>query len=65
VLRGAWAGVRVPWILAAHGCRCNWKHLALPITCLLPVKRARVRRPLETEATVQPVPNSSQTGVPG
>jgi glycosyltransferase involved in cell wall biosynthesis len=65
VLRGAWAGVRVPWILAANGCRCNWKHLALPITCLLPVKRARARRPLETEAAVQPVPNSSQTGVTG
>lgn len=38
-LAGAWAGMRIPWILAANGYRCSWKHLALPVTCLLPVKR--------------------------
>lgn len=41
VIEGAWAGLRVPYILAANGYRCSWKHLALPATCLLPVKRAR------------------------
>lgn len=63
VLAGAWAGLRVPWILAANGYRCSWKHFALPITCLLPVKRARARGPLETEAAVPPVRNSSPAAV--
>ena len=43
VLAGAWAGIRVPWILAANGYCCSWKHLALPVVCLLPVKRTRGR----------------------
>ncbi len=43
VLAGAWAGLRVPFILAANGYRCNWKHLALPAACLLPIKRSRVK----------------------
>jgi glycosyltransferase involved in cell wall biosynthesis len=45
-LAGAWAGIRVPWILAANGYRCNWKHLALPVACLLPLKRRAVSREL-------------------
>jgi hypothetical protein len=36
---GFWAGIRVPLILARNGYRCNWKHFALPATCLLPIKR--------------------------
>jgi glycosyltransferase involved in cell wall biosynthesis len=40
---GAWAGLRIPWILATNGYRCSWKHLALPVACLLPVKRTRMR----------------------
>ncbi len=40
VFSGAWAGARVPLILAANGYRCNWKHLALPAACLLPIKRS-------------------------
>jgi glycosyltransferase involved in cell wall biosynthesis len=41
LLGGAWAGIRLPWILAANGYRCSWKHLALPAACLLPLKRRR------------------------
>jgi glycosyltransferase involved in cell wall biosynthesis len=48
VLAGAWAGLRVPWILAANGYRCSWKHLALPAVCLLPLKRSHLKRPRET-----------------
>ena len=39
-IAGAWAGIRVPWILAANGYRCSWKHLALPAACLLPLRRS-------------------------
>jgi len=49
VFEGAWAGFRVPCILAANGYRCSWKHLALPATCLLPVKRARRKSQLHSE----------------
>ena len=47
VLAGAWAGIRVPWILGANGYRCSWKHLALTATCLLPFKRRdkKLRQP--------------------
>jgi hypothetical protein len=45
VFSGAWAGIRVPLVLAANGYRCNWKHLALPAACLLPIKRSRAKRP--------------------
>jgi glycosyltransferase involved in cell wall biosynthesis len=38
---GFWAGIRVPLILARNGYRCNWKHFALPATCLLPIRRTR------------------------
>lgn len=63
VLDGAWAGIRVPWILAANGYRCNWKHLALPAACLLPLKRRR-RRPLrEEENSCKQTPNSSPAAV--
>jgi glycosyltransferase involved in cell wall biosynthesis len=50
VLHGAWAGLRVPCILAANGYRCSWKHFALPATCLLPLKRARRKGHLQVEA---------------
>ena len=46
---GAWAGLRVPCILAANGYRCSWKHLALPATCLLPIKRAGRKSQLQIE----------------
>lgn len=49
VLAGAWAGLRIPCILAANGYRCSWKHLALPATCLLPLKRGRRKNQLQTE----------------
>ncbi len=47
VLAGAWAGLRLPWILAANGYRSSWKHLALPVACLLPLKRSHMRCPRE------------------
>lgn len=43
VLSGVWAGVRGATLLTANGLRCNWKHLALPLICLLPVRRERTR----------------------
>jgi glycosyltransferase involved in cell wall biosynthesis len=64
VLAGAWAGIRVPWILATNGYRCSWKHLALPVTCLLPVKRARTRQLQKRENSFEPEsPNSSPAAV--
>jgi glycosyltransferase involved in cell wall biosynthesis len=64
VLAGAWAGIRVPWILAANGYRCSWKHLALPAACLLPVKRAP-KRPLQRreDSFERKSPNSSPAAV--
>jgi glycosyltransferase involved in cell wall biosynthesis len=53
VLAGAWAGFRVPWILAANGYRCSWKHLALPAACLLPLKRSRTRSLRETDSSLK------------
>jgi glycosyltransferase involved in cell wall biosynthesis len=53
VLAGAWAGARVPWILAANGYRCSWKHLALPAACLLPIKRRQKKLP---EPAIAPRP---------
>ena len=64
VLAGAWAGIRVPWILAANGYRCGWKHLALPVACLLPVKRSRTRQLQKRENSFEPEsPNSSPAAV--
>jgi glycosyltransferase involved in cell wall biosynthesis len=45
VFEGAWAGVLVPLILAANGHCCNWRHLALPVACLLPIKRRNKKMP--------------------
>lgn len=53
VLSGVWAGARVPLILAANGYRCNWKHLALPAACLLPIKRSRGKWPQRAELASQ------------
>jgi hypothetical protein len=63
VFRGAWAGLRVPLILAAAGYRCSWKHLALPITCVLPLKRARTRKPVDYESPLQHKP-ATQAAIP-
>ena len=62
-LSGAWAGLCVPLILAANGYRCNWKHLALPAACLLPIKRSRVKRPRLAELTSHPQTESSSPAV--
>ena len=59
VLAGAWAGMRLPWILAANGYRCSWKHLALPATCLLPLKRTFGRPMRKGENPLTRAPNSS------
>jgi len=39
-IRGAIAGIRVPLALLRNGLLFNWRHLALPLMCFLPVKRA-------------------------
>ena len=41
IFAGAWASAQVPLILLRNGLLCNWKHLALPLACVLPVKRER------------------------
>jgi glycosyltransferase involved in cell wall biosynthesis len=46
VLSGALAGFRIPVVLAANGLWCNWKHLVLPIACVLPVRRVKTKGPL-------------------
>lgn len=38
-LRGVLAALGVPLIALKHGLVCNWKHLALPAMCLLPIRR--------------------------
>jgi glycosyltransferase involved in cell wall biosynthesis len=64
VFSGTWAGVRVPWILATNGYRCSWKHLALPVACLLPVKRTRKRALQKRENSFErESPNSSPAAV--
>jgi glycosyltransferase involved in cell wall biosynthesis len=61
VLAGTWAGIRVPWILAVNGFCCNWKHLALPVLCLLPLKRAYKKS--QRQATgLSPRPTNSLKG---
>jgi glycosyltransferase involved in cell wall biosynthesis len=60
VFAGAWAGIRVPLILGTNGYLCSWKQLALPVTCLLPVKRTRTRPRQERENSFKrQSPNSS------
>ena len=56
---GAWAGVCVPLILAANGRCCNWRHLALPVACLLPIKRSSKKMPLRSGPLLQPVGSST------
>jgi len=53
VFGGAWASFRVPLILAANGYRCSWKHLALPVACVLPLKRTPPVRPPRAESQAQ------------
>jgi hypothetical protein len=62
VLAGAWAGIRVPWILAANGYCCSWKHLALPVVCLLPLKRAYEKGQRQT-TVLSPQPTNSSAAV--
>jgi glycosyltransferase involved in cell wall biosynthesis len=38
-VRGLIAGIQVPMILLRNGLLFNWRHLALPIACVLPVRR--------------------------
>lgn len=45
ILDGAWASAQVPLILLRNGVLCNWKQAALPMLCLLPVKRIRPKPP--------------------
>jgi glycosyltransferase involved in cell wall biosynthesis len=63
VLDGAWAGLLVPFILAANGRCCNWRHLALPVACLLPIKRSNKRMPAKIAPVLQPANSSSATPV--
>lgn len=45
-IRGAAAGIQVPLALLRNGLLFNWRHLALPLMCFIPVKRpARGRSP--------------------
>jgi glycosyltransferase involved in cell wall biosynthesis len=37
--RGAIAGIQVPIALLRNGLLFNWRHLALPIACILPIRR--------------------------
>jgi glycosyltransferase involved in cell wall biosynthesis len=59
VFEGAWAGLLVPFILAANGHCCNWRHLALPVACLLPIKRSKQNRRPETAPGLQPANSSA------
>ena len=54
VFEGAWAGVLVPFILAANGHCCNWRHLALPVACLLPDKAQQQEEPAYRDCTGTP-----------
>lgn len=47
IFAGAWASAQVPLILLRNGLLCNWKHLALPLACVLPVKRERRKAVVE------------------
>jgi len=38
-VRGAIAGIQVPFVLLRSGLLFNWRHLALPLMCFIPVKR--------------------------
>jgi glycosyltransferase involved in cell wall biosynthesis len=40
-LEGLAAAVMLPFLLLRNGLLCNWKHLALPMLCVLPLKRSR------------------------
>jgi len=64
VLAGAWAGLRVPFILAANRYRCNWKQLVLPAACLLPIKRIHAKPQRSTMAAHPQPADSSPAAVP-
>ena len=59
VFAGAWAGLRVPWILAANGYRCSWKHFALPAACLLPIRRRQQKLRQPSSASRPQLANST------
>lgn len=63
ICEGAWAGVRVPFILAANGRLCNWRHFALPLACLLPIKRSSKGRSRQIAPNLQPANPSSAVPV--
>jgi len=49
---GACAALALPILLLRNGLMCNWKHLVLPLLCLLPLKRAAgAGRPLASAAS--------------
>ncbi|HEV2729297.1 MAG TPA: hypothetical protein VGV15_04630, partial [Terriglobales bacterium] len=43
-VRGAVAGIQVPLVLLRNGLLFNWRHLALPLMCFIPVKRPAFKR---------------------
>jgi glycosyltransferase involved in cell wall biosynthesis len=43
--RGAVAGIKVPLALLRNGLFFNWRHLALPLMCFIPVKRPAFKSP--------------------
>jgi glycosyltransferase involved in cell wall biosynthesis len=44
-IRGAVAGIQVPLFLLRNGLLFNWRHLALPLMCFIPVKRPAFKSP--------------------
>jgi glycosyltransferase involved in cell wall biosynthesis len=38
-IRGAIAGIQVPLVLLRNGVLFNWRHMALPLMCFLPINR--------------------------
>jgi hypothetical protein len=63
ILSGMWAGLRVPFLLAANGYLSNWKHLALPAICVLPVKRVRQGKRMAHGILERNAATSSESGV--
>jgi len=44
-IRGAVAGIQVPLVLLRNGLLFNWRHLALPLMCFIPIKRPAFKSP--------------------
>jgi glycosyltransferase involved in cell wall biosynthesis len=60
VFGGFCASVALPFLLLRHGLLFNWKHLLLPLLCVLPVKKTEAS---SGAARPSPVPASRQQGL--